>query len=485
MGLDSSQARYLFLTKRGIDCEYKLMKVANEGLALARESVKASKAYSDALDAVNLKWAVSGEDKSKVDLTYGLLMKPNNVTYDDQYIYTNASNGKVILDTGYIKSLGLNNSGSGAEFQSAYPTEECFISQVMGIDETEARNLINETNVASTADYTDEDVQDYLFMESDGYTSFNPASGESGAPMVCSYSPDKDMPDVREFSYNSDPTKASSDLNAFLTDVCGDIKEALEELGVDTSNYGEAYRSTIEFYQAQLSEGKSKWSDSDAIGSVADTNEIYLATSSNDEYFIDVNQLIKTFLTFFDIANGDKNTGDTDEPYADGSTTTIRSNNASDHSEATGAGDRNVNDVYEVNYYLNLYDALCISGWERNDKVNDKEYLQNQITYGNIAIKQYNSEWDPEYDSDEDMWQNFSTNSANSPMTTETDEVTLSKAEAEYDASQDRLTYKEKKNQILKNSLDTELAAIKTEKDSVQKIIDNHMNSFKMFNGNA
>jgi len=136
---------------------------------------------------------------------------------------------------------------------------------------------------------------------------------------------------------------------------------------------------------------------------------------------------------------------------------------------------------YEQTYYTNLYDALNINGWEKNEKIGDEEYLQNQITNGNVAIMQQNSDWNSNYDDYEDMWIHISTSGVDSPMDTETDDKAIAKAQADYDKEQKELNYKEQKLEMQMNNLDTERSAIETEKESVQKIIDSNIKKFKIF----
>jgi len=133
----------------------------------------------------------------------------------------------------------------------------------------------------------------------------------------------------------------------------------------------------------------------------------------------------------------------------------------------------NASDTYEANYYLNLYDAINASGWQTNDNLDNPEYIQNQITNGNITLQTPDSTG---------QWNSVSSGDTACPYGTTTDDSAVAIEEAEYNSKKDALDYQEKQIDVQITNLDTERSAVTTEIDSVKKIIDDNVKrSFKMF----
>ena len=94
MGLAASQARFLGITARRMNCEFQSMQVAQEKLSITRDQQRAAKAYQNALDATKLVW--ESEDADVYDLSYDLMMKPSSINGYNPYLVTDI-NGKVVL----------------------------------------------------------------------------------------------------------------------------------------------------------------------------------------------------------------------------------------------------------------------------------------------------------------------------------------------------------------------------------------------------
>lgn len=125
MGLAASQARLLTLTSRKSDVEGRLMSIANQKLALSRDSAKLSTNYSDALSSKKLTWDVA--DGTKTPLTYDLLMTQNNLNTAGQYFIAD-SRGRVILDTALATKMGV----TGKQGANSGLTSTQFLQNVMG-----------------------------------------------------------------------------------------------------------------------------------------------------------------------------------------------------------------------------------------------------------------------------------------------------------------------------------------------------------------
>lgn len=121
MGLAASQARFLAITSRKMNCEFRSMELAQQKLSVTRDLQKASKDYQSALDASKLVWEVENGDV--YDLSYDLMMTPSMLNEYDPYLLTDKT-GKIILSNAMFnaavsagiidKSTGNPNSTDGS-----------------------------------------------------------------------------------------------------------------------------------------------------------------------------------------------------------------------------------------------------------------------------------------------------------------------------------------------------------------------------------
>ena len=112
MGLAASQARFLCLTARKADCEYKSTVLAQEKLNITNQMSQIANDYSQALNATKLMWCNPGVEND-FGLTYSLLMTPSAINDYNPYMVTTPS-GAIVLNTAYMeaaKAAGLNKAG--------------------------------------------------------------------------------------------------------------------------------------------------------------------------------------------------------------------------------------------------------------------------------------------------------------------------------------------------------------------------------------
>lgn len=126
-----------------------------------------------------------------------------------------------------------------------------------------------------------------------------------------------------------------------------------------------------------------------------------------------------------------------------------------------------------ADFYINIYNQISSKGWVRNSAIggSDGKYLQNLILNGSAFLYKCNN----------GAWSLSSASDSESPIRNVADEEAVAREESNYEAEKDRLDYKEKMLDVEQNNLDTERASITTEMESVQKIIDNNIKKFKMF----
>ena len=145
MGLAASQARFLCITSRKADCEYKSTELAQQKLEITNQLSSISTEYSNAMNATKLMWsneAVEGD----YGLTYSLLMMPSAANDYNPYMITTPS-GAVVLNSEYAaaaKAAGISKAGGVGSQES----RDKFIQALVpgGLITQETANAITETD---------------------------------------------------------------------------------------------------------------------------------------------------------------------------------------------------------------------------------------------------------------------------------------------------------------------------------------------------
>lgn len=501
MGLAASQARLLMLTARKDDVEGGLMALANQKLSMARKSADLSKDYSNALNMTKLMW--SNGTGTDVNMTYPLLMNYNAGNTNGQYMLADNYNRAVLSGT-YADML----CGSGKEsIPKGGPlaiTETEFL-QKMGIKN--AAECIKAYNADSNAtaspvgggveSYSDNDVWDNLAKGS-AFQSVDKNGSKYNVlkPEYYNNSSKKDNAFVVRCSSQS--TGEGTELDNFLNDVIGDIEQALGKSlasgSVDSEAFDAAVANTKEHYSRSLAEsdvdkgdgGKSYKYESTAIDKTKGTNDIYQSFSGENTQFIDVNQLIKTFLNYYDAANAEiNNTGEytkymqaVGEPS--GSAAGVSTRKSDGRAAATTQTTTPPDGFEKASFYLTMYYYAQANGAVRSDAVDkdNGQYMQSLVKNGNVHLVQYvGSSTNNTKD-----WSIVSSGDQSSLVSEETDEDAVTKAKAKYDADKDELDYKESQIDMQITNLDTERSALDTEVDSVKAILNKNIErSFKLF----
>ena len=119
MGLAASQARFLGITARKAECEYKSTELAQQKLELSDKMMQISSDYSNAMNATKLMW-VNDAVEHDYRLTYSLLMMPTAMNGFDPYFVTSPS-GAIVLNTEYAaaaRAAGISKAGGqGSQLQ--------------------------------------------------------------------------------------------------------------------------------------------------------------------------------------------------------------------------------------------------------------------------------------------------------------------------------------------------------------------------------
>ena len=86
MGLAASQARFLAITSRKMNCEFQSMQIAQDKLSVTRDLQSAATKYQNAMNATKLVWDTDTDEV--YDLSYNLLMTPSALNDYNPYLIT-------------------------------------------------------------------------------------------------------------------------------------------------------------------------------------------------------------------------------------------------------------------------------------------------------------------------------------------------------------------------------------------------------------
>lgn len=174
MGLAASQARFLCLTARKANCEYKSTALAQEKLNITEQMSQIANDYAQAMNATKLVWTPDGMAGS-FGVSYGLLMTPSAANDYNPYMITTPS-GAIILNTAYkeaAEAAGITKFGgisSGNDYQDA---RDRFISALVAqgiVTEPTAKSITlndydatlnddNSVSLVNAAEPEDENVE--------------------------------------------------------------------------------------------------------------------------------------------------------------------------------------------------------------------------------------------------------------------------------------------------------------------------------------
>ncbi len=115
MGLAASQARFLGITLRKANCEYKSTALAQQRLELTDKMTEVSNEYFNAINATKLVWS-NPLAEGDFGLSYALLMTPSAANDYNPYMLT-TKRGAIILNSSYAeaaKAAGIPMGGGPA-----------------------------------------------------------------------------------------------------------------------------------------------------------------------------------------------------------------------------------------------------------------------------------------------------------------------------------------------------------------------------------
>ena len=118
MGMSASQVRFLTLQNRKHSIGKQLTTLSNRKMALSRDMNTVAMRYNQALNQKLLKWS-NDQGNTYNDLSYDLMMKPNEINTNMPYILS-TKDGKVVVDnkTNLLSGLDGRYSNASSTFSS-------------------------------------------------------------------------------------------------------------------------------------------------------------------------------------------------------------------------------------------------------------------------------------------------------------------------------------------------------------------------------
>ena len=112
MGLAASQARFLGITMRKAQCEFKSTELAQQKLEITNQLSQIAQDYSNGMNATRLVWS-NDEVGADINLAYGLLMMPSVANDYNPYMPSTPS-GAIVLNDAFAaaaKAAGISMTG--------------------------------------------------------------------------------------------------------------------------------------------------------------------------------------------------------------------------------------------------------------------------------------------------------------------------------------------------------------------------------------
>ena len=128
--------------------------------------------------------------------------------------------------------------------------------------------------------------------------------------------------------------------------------------------------------------------------------------------------------------------------------------------------------LLQTDYYMQLYNNICINGWTENEAVDNDYYFEQLIKNGTYFMSSL---------SDDGYFYQEKYNGIDRVLEVK-DEDAIAQAELEFQRIKANLTYKEDKLDLDMKNLDAEISSLTTELDSVKNLISKNVEkTFTMF----
>ncbi len=534
MGLAASQARFLAITSRKAYCEFQSMQIAQDKLSVTRDLAEISNDYQNALNKTKLVWDFDGSGENMYNLSYGVLMTPSALNNYTPYLITTRT-GAVVLNGPLAAAAASAISASGASTSRSEAGYKKFIEALVnegviakstseGILNTDelpydkdagyGSTPLNKNGVTATSivgliykakeNGVDENGvdeinigkaiaellnEDSLTLKENGNTlKIMLNNKELTRQQIEDLTLDQLFTnEVILMEQGEDGEHEYSDLaiEEILSKIFGIAADKLAKiLGIDPSTditlITAKEMTESQFNNEYVIQGKR---DPDSrswqlIKENSNINQIIYHQNNgaknnnkfNSSAGVNLTNMISYYLTEYELLlNGydsDYILGPTaedsyfvtDDPYYNYLT---KDDDAIDNMT-----------IMQADFYMQLYNNICINGWTQNNNVDDEKYLENALKNGTYFITSLNGDgyfYQGRYN-EEDC------------IVEITDQDAIAQAEAEFTTKKAQLTYKEEQLDLEMKNLDTEISSLTTEYDSVKNLISKNVEKiFNMF----
>ena len=183
MGLATSQARFLCITARKADCEYKSTELAQQKLEITNQLSDISANYANAMNSTKLVWK-NDLVKNDYGLTYNLLMTPSAANDYNPYMVTTSS-GAIVLNSEYAaaaKAAGISKAGG---ISSADGRDKFIAALVPGgiVTQDTANSIMTTDYVATKLDDGTVKVDKANTSATTGNVGWNSGAGMGSTPL--------------------------------------------------------------------------------------------------------------------------------------------------------------------------------------------------------------------------------------------------------------------------------------------------------------
>lgn len=183
MGLATSQARFLCITARKADCEYKSTELAQQKLEITNQLSDISANYANAMNSTKLVWK-NDLVENDYGLTYNLLMTPSAANDYNPYMVTTSS-GAIVLNSEYAaaaKAAGISKAGG---ISSADGRDKFIAALVPGgiVTQDTANSIMTTDYVATKMDDGTLKVDKANTSATTGNVGWNSGAGMGSTPL--------------------------------------------------------------------------------------------------------------------------------------------------------------------------------------------------------------------------------------------------------------------------------------------------------------
>ena len=183
MGLATSQARFLCITARKADCEYKSTELAQQKLEITNQLSDISANYANAMNSTKLVWK-NDLVENDYGLTYNLLMTPSAANDYNPYMVTTSS-GAIVLNSEYAaaaKAAGISKAGG---ISSADGRDKFIAALVHGgiVTQDTANSIMTTDYVATKMDDGTLKVDKANTSATTGNVGWNSGAGMGSTPL--------------------------------------------------------------------------------------------------------------------------------------------------------------------------------------------------------------------------------------------------------------------------------------------------------------